>query len=159
MATIIVYKSQHGCTEMCANELAKNLKDDTTPVNLKKMPDADINEYETILIGGSIHVGRIQKAVKLFCEKNLDTLLTKRIGLFICCMEEGEKAREEFDNAFPGQLREHAKATGIFGGAFNFDRMNFIEKIIIKKVANIEKSVSKVNEDAIEEFIGKMNRV
>jgi menaquinone-dependent protoporphyrinogen oxidase len=159
MAAIIVYKSQHGCTEMCANELAKNLKDDATLVNLKKMPDADITEYETVLIGGSIHVGRIQKAVKLFCEKNFDTLLTKRIGLFICCMEEGEKAREEFDSAFPEQLREHAKATGIFGGAFNFDRMNFIEKTIVKKVANIDKSVSKVNEDAIGEFIGKMNQL
>jgi menaquinone-dependent protoporphyrinogen oxidase len=148
MAAIIVYKSQHGCTEMCANELAKNLKDDATLVNLKKMPDADITEYETVLIGGSIHVGRIQKAV-----------LTKRIGLFICCMEEGEKAREEFDSAFPEQLREHAKATGIFGGAFNFDRMNFIEKTIVKKVAHIDKSVSKVNEDAIGEFIGKMNQL
>ena len=158
MATIIVYKSQHGCTEMCANKLAENLKDDATLVNLKKMPNAAVDEYDTVLIGGSIHVGRIQKAVKSFCQKNLDTLLSKRIGLFICCMEEGEKAREEFDNAFPGQLREHAKAAGIFGGAFNFDRMNFIEKAIVKKVANINESESKVNEKAVEEFIDKMNQ-
>ncbi|MDY6801220.1 MAG: hypothetical protein SVU94_08360 [Bacteroidota bacterium] len=45
-------------------------------------------------------------------------------------MEEGEKAREQFKNAYPESLRSKA-IDGHFGGEFNFDKMNFFEKAII----------------------------
>ena len=42
----------------------------------------------------------------------------------MCCMEEGEKATNQFNEAFPDELIQHASATGIFGGEFNFEKMN-----------------------------------
>ena len=92
MKTLIVYATKHGCTEKCANELKNNLTGEIELHNLKKSVKTDLNDFWTIIIGGSIHVGQVQKNVKQFCLNNLDLLIEKKIGLFLCCMEQGKKA-------------------------------------------------------------------
>ena len=158
MKTLIVYATTHGCTEECAMKIKDGLEDETTLVNIKKASVPNLHDFDTILIGGSIHAGMIQRKLKKFCKKNEALLLDKKLGLFLCCMEEGEKAQEQFENAFPQKLRDHAVAKGFFGGAFRFDRMNAIEKAIIKKVAQIESDVSKISEKNISNFIGAIKK-
>jgi menaquinone-dependent protoporphyrinogen oxidase len=153
MKTGIFYATTHGCTEKCALKLQAGLSGEIKIFNIKKNPKLQIDTYDTILIGGSIHAGRIQKSIQKFCEKHLNVLLKKKIGLFVCCMEKGEKAEEQLKNSFPPELLDHAKAKGCFGGAFDFDKMNFIEKAIIKKVANIDHSISSISEESIQKFI------
>jgi menaquinone-dependent protoporphyrinogen oxidase len=153
MATLIVFRTRHGCARMGATRISEGLSDQTTVVDLKRKRRIAIDAYDTVVIGGSIHVGRIQRKVRSFCKKKLDTPLTKRVGLYLCCMQEGEKAQEEFDEAYPEELREHAAVTGIFGGVFDLAKMNAIEKAIVKNVAGVERSVSKINDDAIDAFI------
>lgn len=157
MRTLIVYTTRHGCAEKCANKLKNGLAGEITLYNLKNSHKIDLDNYERIIIGGSIHAGKIQKKVKQFCLKNLDAFKDKKIGLYICCMEEGEKATSQFKEAFPEELINHATATGIFGGEFNFERMNFIERSIIKKIAQIEKSVSKISDDKIDQFVKQIS--
>lgn len=152
MSMLIVYATRHGCTEKAANSLVENLGGDVSAINLKENKNPDLTKAETIIVGGSIHAGRIQGKIKNFCNKNIDILKQKRLGLFLCCMEEGEKAQEQFDNAYPAELREHASATGLFGGEFNFDMMNFLERFIIKKIAGTAENVSKIKEEQIKKF-------
>jgi menaquinone-dependent protoporphyrinogen oxidase len=73
-------------------------------------------------------------------------------------MYEGEKALEQFQNAFPEVIRNKAVAHGLFGGEFDFDKMNFMEKAIVKKVANVEHSVSKINYANIKAFAEKISK-
>ena len=153
MKTGIVYATQHGCTEECALKLKAGLSGEVALFNIKKKQKIQFDAYDTIIIGGSIHAGMVQKSIQKFSKKHLNELSRKRIGLFLCCMEKGEKAEEQFNNAFPQKLRNHAKAKSCFGGAFNFDKMNFIEKAIIKKVANVEESISSVSYESIKKFI------
>ncbi|MEN8117436.1 MAG: flavodoxin domain-containing protein, partial [Bacteroidota bacterium] len=112
-----------------------------------------------VIIGGSIHAGQIQKRIKEFSIKNLDELQTKELGLFICCMEEGEKAHTQLMEAYPEELHNHAKAATYFGGEFDFEKMNFFQRMIIKKVAHVENNVSKIDHEAIKKFSRKMDRV
>lgn len=153
---LIVYATTHGCTENCALKLKEGLAGETTLINLKKQ-SPDLDAFDTVVIGGSIHAGKIQKRVRKFCDTHLDSLLTRKIGLYICCMEEGERAAEQLEDAFPDALKVYATARGLFGGAFDFDRMNAVEKAIIKKVAGVDSSVSKVSEESIRAFIEAMN--
>ena len=53
---------------------------------------------------------------------------------------------------------DHAAAKGLFGGAFNFERMNWVERTITKKIAKMDRSVSKINEDEISRFIADLKR-
>lgn len=158
MKTIIIYASHHGCTGKAAKILAEKLKSDVVVVNLKDNKNPDLKDFDNVIIGGSIHAGRIQDKVKNFCLKNLAVLKEKRLGLFLCCMEEGEKAQKQFNEAYPAELRGHASITGLFGGEFNFDRMNFLERAIVKKVAGITSSVSKIKEDEIHRFAAALSQ-
>ena len=90
--------------------------------------------------------------------KNLNELRSKEIGLFICCMYEPEIAREEIQNAFPEELHQMAKTEVIFGGEFNFSKMNFIEKLLVRKIAKINESISKINYHSIEQFADRMEK-
>ncbi|HDQ44282.1 MAG TPA: flavodoxin [bacterium] len=152
MKTMIVYQSMHGCTEKCAAKLQAVLPGGADVVNLKETKKADPQQYDAVIIGGSIHAGRIQGGIKRFCAAHRETLLEKKLGLFLCCMEE-EQAQKQFDENFPEPLRKHAKAQGIFGGEFDFERMNFIARTIVKKVSGMTESVSKISEEAIRKFV------
>ncbi len=149
--------TKHSTTEKVAELIKRGLKDDIIDmVNLGKSKVPDINNYSTIIIGGSIHMGVIQKKVKNFCVTNSSILLSKKIGLFMCYMET-EKGNEEFEQNFPEDLRNHAVATGLLGGEFLFEKMNFFEKLIVKKIANINQSISKLKAENITSFINDLN--
>lgn len=152
MSTLILYMSSHGCTEKATRMLMNHLSDDLTLVNLQGVPDPDLVPYDRVIIGGSIHMGEIQKELRAFCDRNLEGLLARKVGLFICCMFEGEIAGKQLAEAYPEALRNHASALGLFGGEIVFDRMNGLESMIVKKVAKISQDVKKLNSLAIKEF-------
>ncbi|MDO9547450.1 MAG: flavodoxin domain-containing protein [Candidatus Marinimicrobia bacterium] len=156
MKTLIVYASKHGCAKSAAEKLAQAFGTDTELSDVRNITRIDLENFDRIIIGGSIHAGRIQGQIKTFTQRNLNLLLQKQLGLYICHMEEGDGAMKELADNFPGQLLEHATAKGLFGGEFDFDKMNFIEKFMIKKVAHVTESLSKINEDNIHEFIKTM---
>jgi len=156
MNTAIIYGTKHGATHKCANTLANELGSYTKLYNLETESEINLSEYDTIIIGGSIHASAVNKNVKKFIDKNIDLLIQKNIGLYLCCMYEGDKALEQFGNAFPEELRNKATAHGLFGGEFDFEKMNFLEKAIVKKVANVEKSVSNLNYTNIKAFAKKL---
>ena len=156
MKTAIIYATKHGCTDKCAHTLANEMGYDISVFNIETMKSLNLEDYESVIVGGSIHAGFINKKIKNFIDKNLNTLLEKKIGLFLCCMFEGDKALEQFQNAYPETLRNKAIAHGLFGGEFDFDKMNFFEKAIVKKVANVEESISKIDYSNIKDFANKM---
>lgn len=154
MKTLIVYASFHGTTEKVAQMIASKLGD-ATLLNLKKSGPIDLTGYQQVLIGGSIHAGRIQRVITEFCQRNLIQLLKIRLGLFICAMNEPAYERE-FELAFPELLRNHAISKKVMGGEFVFERMNFIEKLLIRKIAGVSQSVSKIDEEAINQFVNDL---
>lgn len=159
MNTLIVYASKYGCTEKCTELLSKKLIGEVEIINLKQVSDIDISKYEKIIIGGSIYIGKIQKEVTEFCSKSLDKLKEKRIGLFICGMQEEETVTTEFNQNFNPELIEIANAKEHFGGEFNFDKMNFIEKLIVKKISKVTSSKSNILENNIKKFAQEMNAI
>lgn len=158
MKTIIIYTTNHGCTEKAVVELSQKLYGDVLRVDLRDNPSPSIAEFDRVIIGGSIHAGKIQKVVRDYCTSNLDRIQQKEVGLFICCMYEPEIAREEIKNAFPEELHQMAKTEAIFGGEFNFNKMNFMEKMLVKKIANVHESVSKIDHASIEKFASRMEK-
>ncbi len=152
---LIVYASRHGTTEKAARTLQEELPEAVT-CNLKKEGCPDLENFDRIIIGGSIHAGRIQKEIRNFCQRNLVLLLTKEIALFICCMYDGQKAEEQFNRAFPEELRQAARARAIFGGELSFEKMNSLERFVIKKFIGVKESVSRFRPEEIVEFARKL---
>jgi len=158
MKTLIVYASKHGCARKAAEKIRAALGDETEITDVRQSARFKLDQFERVIIGGSIHIGRIQSRVRNYIKKNLAQLLEKQVGLFICHMAEAAEAEQEFKNAYPQQLIEQAKATGLFGGEFNFEKMSFVEKYMVKKVGKVTESVSRINEDNIAKFIEKIRK-
>lgn len=155
MKTAIFYSSSHGTTEKVALAIKNALGENTEVFNLKKLNRVDVSLYDQIVIGGSIHAGNIQKNVKDFCRTNLMQLLDKRVALFICGMNEPE-LKMELNNAYPELLRKHALVSVAVGGEFLFDKMNFVERLIIRKISGFKETVSSIKWDEVEYLISRI---
>ncbi|MCO5384453.1 flavodoxin domain-containing protein [Desulfosporosinus sp.] len=157
MRTLIIFSSSHGTTEKAAQLLKKQLNGEVELINLKKLSNPPLTDYDSVILGSSIYAGSVKSKVKQFIKQNQKALMTKHLGLFLCCMFEGEKAEQQFETTYPKELREHSKANGLFGGEFLVSKMNFIERQIVKKVAGVTSDVSKINVEEIERFAEKLN--
>jgi menaquinone-dependent protoporphyrinogen oxidase len=157
MRTLVVFASKYGATEECAEKLKEKLGGDVTVVKLgKNTRPPDLSEYDTVIVGGSIHAGRIQKAVRDFCMKNLDTLKAKNLGLFVSSLTPPEKAVKYITDSFPGELVEGAKAKGCFGGALYYEKMNFLERFVMKKITKSDRNIYSISEQNIQQFAEQM---
>lgn len=157
MNTLIVYASKYGCAEKCANLLSKDLTGNVDLINIKENQNVNLSQYEKVIIGGSMYIGKIQKEVTAFCNKNLEILKEKAIGLFVCGMQEGDALQTELNISFPKELMDIAKSIECFGGEFILDKMNFMEKMIVKKVSKVTSNTSNILEGNIHKFTQAMN--
>lgn len=158
MKTLIAYATKHGCTEKCAQILAEKLTGKADLCNLQMTKAPELARYDRVIIGGSIHIGKIQKEVTDFCENHSKELTGKTVGLYVCGMFM-ERAEEELNSSFPQQLLAHAQAMEFFGGEFRFKKMNFMEKLIVKKVAKVNKDTTNLLEDKINQFVVDLNNI
>lgn len=137
METIIIYGSKYGFTEDCVKSLADQIKGKVILININKGMIPSIDEFDNIIIGGSIYMGKIQKKLKLYCTQNVNSLVNKRLSLFLCCGLP-ESFELTLKNSFPEELLKIAVAKECFGGELRTDRMNFADKMIsglMKKAA------------------------
>lgn len=161
MKSLILFGSKYGTTESCANKLKDYLKGQVEIIDIKKSNHISLNKYDKIIIGSSVYAGMINKDIKNFIENNKSELINKNFGLFTCCMSDGDKVKEQFNQNLPGEILEAAKTKENFGGEFKFSKMNFFEKQIIKMICKKDASIgkvdgksdiSKINEEAIKKF-------
>jgi len=129
---------------------------EVTLVDLKEDGDPDPGPFDAVIVGGSIQAGSVQRRVRAYCEKRSAELLGKRLGLYLCCMYEGEVAAKQLADAFPERLRNHATASGLFGGELDFERIGFVARLVVKKVAGVTESVFRFDDRAVQEFVRKM---
>jgi len=66
MKTAVVFASSHGTTEKAAEMLKEKLQGEVELIDLKKNSNPDIEGYDAVIIGGSIHAGSFQGKVKRF---------------------------------------------------------------------------------------------
>lgn len=157
MKTAIIYYSKHGTTGQVARLIGEQLDNDVDYISLKQCPKPDIRIYDRIILGTSIYAGTPSRMVTQFCDRNRPLLEQKAAGLFICCMNE-EQETEEMNKAFPEYLQSLTIPKAMLGGEFQFDKMNFIERFLTKKIAKVTSSVSRLRYDAIREFAAKVKQ-
>ena len=157
MKTLIAYATKHGAAEGIGKRLSEKLNSEVDLINLKEIRNIGLAEYDKVIIGSSVYMGKIRKEASRFCNENSSKLKEKKTGIYICCMREGKEAEQELKDNFPDGLIDSAVALSVFGGEFNFDKMNFMEKMIVKKVAGIEETQSNISEESIDNFADLIN--
>ena len=160
MRTLIVFASKTGTSAECASQLAQKLDCEVSLCQLGKERLPALDTFDRIVVGGSIRIGKMRKQVTGFVIQNKDLLLKKPLGLFICCMADGETAEQQLKNAYPAELLEHAKAKGLFGGCCKFSRMGWLNRKMIQMIEkqqtgqeiNTKEDIDKTRPAAIDQF-------
>lgn len=155
MKSIIIYATKHGSVENAAHLLQSKMEGESCLINIMKEDVPILDEYDTIIFGGSIYVGKIQKQLSKYIAKNLPLLLKKRIGLFICAGEKEEVRVKELETSFPNMLFTHAVCKEIFGYEIHYEKLNFIEKKMAGAILGHKQSYSNLSETKIENFAKK----
>ena len=155
MKTAIIYTSKHGTTAKVAQMIAGRLTDSPVSlIDLKKDKHPDVRSFDGIILGTSIYASASSKTMQRFCKENIEGLKQKQLALFVCGMEpDSAKQQQELANAYPQELYEYAVSACFAGGEFLFEKMNFFERAVIKRIAKTDKSVSSIKEDEIVRFV------
>ena len=151
MARIItIFGTGEGQTAKVAENIDAKLSargHETTTVNVTEIdPGLDIDDFDAVLVGASIHMGRQQKAVRTFVEANRDALATKPNGFFQVSGSSGARTEEGAAEA-ARYVDEFIEATGwrpdrigLFGGALRFSEYGFLMRALVKFVARADQS-------------------
>lgn len=149
MKTLVAYTSKYGTTRKCAEKIAEQLPAGADLIDLRRVKVRSFDEYDSVVIGGPIYAGKVMSAVPTFCERYRAELLERTIGLFVCCLYEGETALTELDEAYPPWLNAHAVIRRAVGGAIEFARLGVVDRYLASKVAQISGDIYTVKEEEL----------
>ena len=136
---LIVYGTRYGATAMTSEEIADVFRQeglDVRVVNLKDEKVKDINDYELVVVGSGIRIGKWTKEPQKFIKKFRKELANKKVALFVCCgaarpIDEEGKDKTKMQETKTKYLDEKAAkynlqpvALGFFGGVYNFNRVS-----------------------------------
>ena len=136
---LIVYGTRYGATAMTSEEIAEVFRQeglDVKVVNLKDEKVKDISDYDLVVVGSGIRIGKWTKEPQKFLKKFQKDLAKKKVALFVCCgaarpIDEAGKDETKMQEAKTKYLDEKAAkynlqpvAFGFFGGVYNFNRVS-----------------------------------
>jgi menaquinone-dependent protoporphyrinogen oxidase len=140
MKALIIYATRYGATALTSQEIATVLHEegfDVKVVDAKKEKIQDISEFELIIVGGGLKMGRWTGESDDFLKNFREDLAQKRVAIFVSSAmkslferqgktEELGKIRRQYleDEALKYNLQPIA--LGLFGGVMDKNKMGFI---------------------------------
>jgi menaquinone-dependent protoporphyrinogen IX oxidase len=129
MKTLVVYQTVSGFTETYARWIAEDLSAD-----LRQRKDVDLallQRYDLVVYGAPLHAVGIA-GVDLIRD-NLNALANTHVVVFTtgASPPRPEVKTEVFENNFPPEQRTHVHFFYLRGG-FDFNKLNFINKVLMK---------------------------
>ncbi len=142
LKALVVYGTRTGTVAITAQEIAQTLQKqgiEAKVLNAKKEKIKSIAEYDLIVVGSGIQMGRWTGETEDFLKKFRSQLATKKVALFVNCGSAVEKLNldkpEIATNAKTKYLEEKAtkyklncSSLGLFGAIYNFNTMSWIMK-------------------------------
>jgi menaquinone-dependent protoporphyrinogen oxidase len=138
--TLIAYSTRYDATAGTAEEIAKILRQynfDVRVVDLKKEKIKDISEFDLIVIGGGLKMGRWTGESDAFLKNFQKDLTQKKVAIFVSSavksLYEREGKIEDIQNFKKQYLEDEASkynlypiALGLFGGVMDKNKMGFV---------------------------------
>ena len=139
MKKIIIYNSKSGFTKRYAELIKDELNCEL--VNFKNIKKVNLNDYKSIIYGGGIYASKINGLNKIKdIVSDSQNLIIFGVGL----SKKTNKLIEEIKEANFDNFKDYKFF--YFRGGFNYENLNFINKIIIwvfKKILNSKKDKDK----------------
>jgi menaquinone-dependent protoporphyrinogen oxidase len=138
---LVAYATKHGATEEIAEKIGEVLRQEGLPADVLPADQVgDLGAYEAVVLGSAVYIGQWRKEAARFLEANETALTGKPVWIFSSGPTgEGDPVELMQGWRFPGKLQPIADRIGTrdiaaFHGALDANKLNFIEKFMIKNV-------------------------
>ncbi len=135
MRIAILYATKSGTTRECAVLLQKQLPNHTVELYDLAAKTPTLSDYDLLVLGSSVRMGKLQKEMRRYLKENLNALLKIDLGLFLCCGF-ADCFEDYLHRCIPADLREHSIAVSCFGGSLDPKRVKGFDRLIVKWVRN-----------------------
>ena len=142
---LIVYGTTEGQTEKIAFAIAARLRAAGDTVETLRAERAagnlDLGLYDGVLVGGSVHAGRHQRAVVAFAREHRASLGRSHGGFFSVSLsqahhtEEGRQGAMECADRFVSDTGWSPERMALFAGALRYSRYGFFKRWMLKRIA------------------------
>ena len=133
MKIAVIYASVGGTTRECAELLKKELKTHTVELFDLSESEPELSEYDTLVIGFPIRMGKAIKRARRYIKKYADELIGHRVAYYICCGF--VDCFEEYAvKVIPRALYERAIAISCLGGSLEPSRFKGLDRLVVKAV-------------------------
>lgn len=129
MKGLILYKTQYGSTRQYAEWLSKEIS--IPAINLEDFSNDDIDNYEFLIIGSNIKVGKIKAAG--WIKNHFNYLRDKNLILFTVCgsYADAEEQSKVLKDNFPQEIRTSIDYFSL-PGRLNLSELTFWDNFVIK---------------------------
>lgn len=148
MNILIIYGSLEGQTQKIANKITDILSKhnhNVTSLAGDDLPTNFSNEnYDAVIIGGSIHMNKYPSCINDFVNSNSEWLNKLPSAFFTVCMainSDRKKSRQQaisYGENFLTQTGWQPKLTATFAGAVKYTQYNFVIRFIMKMISKHE---------------------
>jgi menaquinone-dependent protoporphyrinogen oxidase len=128
--TLVAYATKHGSTEEVARSIGDLLRDAGHHVDIRDAAAVpDVDEYDGVILGGSLYMGRWHADARAFLRRHRATLEQRPLAVFaLGPLTLGEEqvagSRKQLDKALT-QLGVDPQLVTIFGGEVDPEKLHF----------------------------------
>ena len=136
---LIGYGTTEGQSARIADYLAEAVRShgvEAYAMNLKGSKDVSLEDYDAVIVGGSIHMGKHEEYVIDFVRKNragLERLPSAFFSVSLAAHGDTENARAYVEN-FEQQSGWRPTQVGLFSGALLYRQYGFLKRLMMKKI-------------------------
>lgn len=136
LSVLVTYASKYGSTQEVAESVAAVLRDHGLTVDLQPMRHVmALTEYDALVLGAPIYIGRLHKDAQRFLERHQTALTQRPVALFtLGPIQSNEKAWEEVRIQLDQQMAKFPwlapVASVLFGGKYDPARLRFPDNLL-----------------------------
>ena len=135
----IGYGTTEGQTARIAEHIANTIRrrgHDAEVVDLKRSRTVDLGDYDAVIVGGSIHMGKHEDYVADFVRQNRTVLKQLPSAFFsVSLAAHGDTANAEaYVTNFEQETGWHADQVGFFAGALLYRQYGFFKRWMMKRI-------------------------
>jgi menaquinone-dependent protoporphyrinogen oxidase len=144
---LIGYGTSEGQTARIADRLAEVIRNrgfEAESLDLKQSPDALLDGYDGVIIGGSIHMGKHPEDVVQFVRKNrveLERLPSAFFSVSLAASGDLANAEAYIEN-FTQETGWRPAKVGLFGGALLYRQYGFFKRWMMKRIVRDKPGMS-----------------
>ena len=144
MRVLIPYGTTEGQTARIAEYLADVIRHqgyEAFPVDIKRSGTPEPDDYDAVIVGASVHMGKHQSCVRDFVREHraaLERLPSAFFSVSLAIQDSTERGRHEAEGCvekFVQQTGWRPGTVGLFAGALLYTRYGFITRWIMKRIA------------------------